>query len=284
MVLSSSDLQALQAMVVEPPTPSQLSEPPNGNAKDDNPFCQHDNSKNNSNSNNQKPFWKILPMLRNEFLDMAIRDASTILDVTRHRPYFACIVRLSEDKGPQRFVETCINITRRDPTFWSRTQTIPVLAGAASQPDFAHRLQETFRSHVPEAKIHCDFLDAHELAQLLQDTRLNLHPALYEAFGMTIVEAAACGVPTVLSHQPGAIGAEELISIEKGCAYGVDLEDQDALTSKVMELLAPPSNDPNVQDSAATRTGHRAYQTAITWTELDHCRMLWRMVLNHLRT
>lgn len=220
-------------------------------------------------------FRVILPMLRNDILEMAERDREAILDTHRHRPYFACIVRLSRDKGPQRFVETCRIITQQDPTFWKRTRTIPVLAGAASQPDFAAQLQQIFYEAVPEALVISDFMDATKLSQLLQQTRLNLHPALYEAFGMTIVEAAACGAPTLLSNQPGSIGAQELISLDANRAFGVDLQDSNALAKRVMELLESPS------DTLAV-TGHKAYHAAITWTEREHCQMLWTMVSDRL--
>jgi glycosyltransferase involved in cell wall biosynthesis len=253
MALSPSDGQALQELVSFPVTEE------------------------NSTHHHHHRIRVILPMLRNEFRDIAKRDSVTILDASRHRPYFACIVRLSRDKGPQRFVKACLEISQRDPTFWSRTRTIPVLAGAASQEDFADDLKRTLRAGIPEAMIVPEFLDAEALARLLQDTRLNLHPALYEAFGMTIVEAAACGVPTLLSKEKGAIGAEELISIDKGCAYGIDLEDEEALTSKVMELLQQPP-----QEGAAM--AEQAYQAAMTWTESEHCCMLWGMISDHQKS
>lgn len=189
-------------------------------------------------------------------------------------PTFSCIVRLSKDKGPQRFVEICQRITVQDPTFWRRTNTIPLLAGAASQPDFAQKLVTELRESVPNALIVESFLDPETLSGYLQETRLNIHPAIYEAFGMTIVEAAACGAPTVL-HNNGAIGAEQLLPMAKGCSIGIDMEqDMETLTAQVMELLE------NRSSANLARVGCAAYHAAVSWTELAYVRVLWEMVQN----
>lgn len=46
------------------------------------------------------------------------------------------------------------------------------------------------------AVIHEDFMDPLGLEALYLETRLNVHPPLYDAYGMTVVEAAAFGVPS----------------------------------------------------------------------------------------
>ena len=38
------------------------------------------------------------------------------------------------------------------------------------------------------------------LQQVYKQTILNFHPALYEAYGLTIVEAAAFGVPSIVNQ------------------------------------------------------------------------------------
>lgn len=219
----------------------------------------------------------IHPMLRQEFAEIAQRDQDYCLDTRRHRPYLSCIVRLSKDKGPQRFVDLCQQITVRDATFWHRTQTIPFLAGAASQPEFAKELITQLQTHVPQALIMEQFLDPETLSTYLQQTRLNIHPAIYEAFGMTIVEAAACGAPTLLHNTNGAIGAEQLLPIAKGCSLGIDMEqDIETLTTHVMELLE------NHSSSDLSRVGCQAYHAAVSWTELAYVRVLWELVENRL--
>jgi hypothetical protein len=96
-------------------------------------------------------FRTILPMLRNEFASIAKRDRDVLLDDTRRRrrKYFVCLVRLAEDKGPQRFVDVCAEITKQDADFWTRYKVVPLLAGAASQPAFATALKGRFQNDVP---------------------------------------------------------------------------------------------------------------------------------------
>lgn len=251
MALSAADTESLKAMLMT-------------KASENTKYMLHDYSR------QCLLFRTIWPMLRNEFAEIAQQAQDSILDTTRHRPYFACIVRLAQDKGPQRFVQICQAITRRDPDFWTRTQTIPLLAGAASQPALAKTIQQDLEACIPQAVIVKDFLGPNELSQLLLQTRLNLHPALYEAFGMTIVEAAACGAPTLL-NQNGTIGAEQLLPIHKGCSLGVDMENEAALTHRVMELL-------EMDPAMLAAVGRQAYHVAVSWTELAHVGALWEMV------
>ncbi|KAI0559103.1 Glycosyltransferase 4 [Gracilaria domingensis] len=156
-----------------------------------------------------KPFRVILPMLRQEFIDIAAVERGTILDFARPRNFLVSLVRLSEDKGPHRFVSLLAKIQKEDPHFWSRTGITPVLCGAPSQPEYAQKLKQTLKSTVPEAVIVDEFLGPSAFAMLLQSSALNIHPALYEAYGMTIVEAAAMGCPSVVHSQD--IGAEQLL-------------------------------------------------------------------------
>lgn len=58
----------------------------------------------------------------------------------------------------------------------------------------------------PGALVVTSFLSPTDLAPLFRRTLLNVHSAMYEAFGMTAVEAAAFGAPT-LFHSAGLVGA-----------------------------------------------------------------------------
>ena len=55
-------------------------------------------------------------------------------------------------------------------------------------------LKGRLRAAVPEAMIEERFLGPSELAQIFSATALNVHPCLYDAYGMTIVEAASQGL------------------------------------------------------------------------------------------
>ena len=54
---------------------------------------------------------------------------------------------------------------------------------------------------MPDAIIEERFLGPADLANIFAATVLNIHPCLYDAFGMTIVEAGSQGLP-LLAQDP----------------------------------------------------------------------------------
>lgn len=214
-------------------------------------------------------FRVILPMLRDEFAQIALTNRDIILDTSRRRRYFVCLVRLSEDKGPQRFVDVCEAMTHLHPQIWDRLGIVPLMAGAASQPTFASQLKERFTKNVPGSVVVDDFLNAQQLSQILFDAALNMHPARYEAFGMTIVEAGSCGVPTILNSD--GIGAAQLLNPANEAAIAVDIADTYAVAKKVIQLLEQPHGQ-------LAEIGRNAYTAATSWTERPHVDALWDLV------
>jgi glycosyltransferase involved in cell wall biosynthesis len=83
------------------------------------------------------------------------------------------------------------------------------------------------------------FLSPAALAERVLDlTLLNVHPPLADAYGMTAVEAAARGAPSVL-HHGDAVGAAALLAPGEGRAFAVDLAAPPAaLAAAVAALLA----------------------------------------------
>jgi glycosyltransferase involved in cell wall biosynthesis len=113
-----------------------------------------------------------------------------------------------------------------------------------------------------------DFLNSQQLVKILKDALLNMHPAIYEAYGMTIVEAGACGVPTLLNWK--GIGAEQLLSAPKGASISIEMEDRAKVVTKVMALLQDPEYLASV--------GKEAYKAATSWNEESHVAALWDLV------
>jgi glycosyltransferase involved in cell wall biosynthesis len=221
-----------------------------------------------------KAFKVIYPMLRQEFLDIAERERNAILGTTRRQKFFACIVRLSADKGASRFVDICEAMMLRDPLIWEKSGVVPLMAGAASQPKFAAALKKRFKRVIPCGIIVDEFLRPPQLAQLLFESALNVHPALYEAWGMTIVEAGSCGVPSLI-HREG-IGAEELLKPSDGASIAVDMEDT---TGHVADLCAKLLTSPSGLEELRC-VGRKAFFAATSWSEDAHVRTLIQLVDN----
>lgn len=47
------------------------------------------------------------------------------------------------------------------------------------------------RNAVPESVIPDEFLGPEKLTEIFSKTKLNIHPCLYDAYGMTVIEAAS---------------------------------------------------------------------------------------------
>lgn len=217
-------------------------------------------------------FKVIQPMLREEFLTIAESEKEAILGSARKRKYLVCIVRLSADKGADRFVDVCEAMVGRDPRIWERSGVVPLMAGAASQPDFAKMVLERFKRIVPSGIIVDNFLSSHQLAQILLESALNVHPSLYEAYGMTIVEAGACGVPSLVNRT--GIGAEQLLKASEGASIAVDMENIQKVAERCADLLLASADRPEVLHSV----GCNAFSAATSWTEDAHVRSLLQLV------
>lgn len=209
-------------------------------------------------------FRVIHPMLREEFFQIALADEDVILDFDRRRIYLVSLVRFSEDKGPHRFVKLLQMLQRCDPNIWERTGVVPMICGADSQPEYARKIKAEIRETVSNCVIMDRFLTPTELSVVLKNSILNIHCAEYEAYGLTIVEAAAMGCPTVLNRS--GIGAAQLLDPEKKASAAVDVTDDYAFANVVRALL----------DDAGSRQqlACSAYLHAISWTETEHVRAL----------
>ena len=124
------------------------------------------------------------------------------------RRWLLCCSRLSTEKNVELFLDTIRALGGR-PTL-ERLGVVPLLlgdgvnssAGAVYASSLRQQLEDVsgglaqWQSFVGPSQVHL-------LAQIFRETRLNFHPARYEAFGMTVLEAAAFGTPTLLDGSGG---------------------------------------------------------------------------------
>jgi hypothetical protein len=73
-----------------------------------------------------------------------------------------------------------------------------VLCGSAADLNYAESCRSRLRTVFPSSTIYEEFLNAQSMVDIFQSTVVNVHTALYEPYGMTIVEAAAAGKFSVL--------------------------------------------------------------------------------------
>ncbi|KAI8474837.1 MAG: hypothetical protein J3K34DRAFT_517917 [Monoraphidium minutum] len=216
----------------------------------------------------------LLPALRSDMAHMPlpadVREAAARAGAALRgggfgaRPYLTCCVRLSPEKEPLRFVELVAELQRRGAL--QRHGLVPLMVGAADS-EYARRVKAALREAAPGAVVEERFLGPRELVeQVYARTRLNVHPCTYDAYGMTVVEAAAQGAPSLV-NAGGHVGATDLLSGAAGECFEVAIDAPAAGVADAIEaLLADPARLAAVGGAAAARA--RAWELGAYAVEL----------------
>jgi len=183
----------------------------------------------------------------------------------------------------------------------------PLLAGACADPTYAAAVKasllQVWPSQSSPAIIVDSFLSPEAMAAIYSRTVLNFHPAAYEAYGMTIIEAAAFGVPSVV-NRGGQVGATALFLEEKvssnSCCLAVEFlekaggddtnngygNNSTAATScycghHTLSPIAIATTRGFLQDLALLQEiGQRAQKRALAWDETAYGSTLFRHLLS----
>eukprot|EP01121_Diplochlamys_sp_Union-15-3_P009175 TRINITY_DN2481_c0_g1_i2.p1 TRINITY_DN2481_c0_g1~~TRINITY_DN2481_c0_g1_i2.p1 ORF type:complete len:392 (+),score=76.28 TRINITY_DN2481_c0_g1_i2:146-1321(+) len=152
------------------------------------------------------------------------------------REYFLCCCRISQEKTIERFISVVEKLSR----FLKEQNIRPFLCGARSDPKYTEACVSGLKKAFPDSVI-VDFLSMEQLCEVYRKTWLNFHPALYEAYGLTMVEAGLFGAPSI-AHHSDDIGALDFLSPARGEIFTEDLTDLEKTTVKVKELLCDKKN------------------------------------------
>lgn len=104
--------------------------------------------------------------------------------------------RITQQKGPQFLVETAEKVSKVYP------KVKFVVAGTGDQ--FAHVLERSAHKKLGDKFIFAGFLSKTKVNELLSMADVYFMPSVSEPFGLTALEAAQYGVPSVLSSRSGA--------------------------------------------------------------------------------
>ena len=164
-------------------------------------------------------------------------------------PAFLYIGRLKRYKGVEVAIRA-LGVARQ-----TRSDLILDIAGAG---DDRPRLEEITRKLALEDAVRFHgFVTESEKLRLLRSTWANLFPSPKEGWGITIVEAAACGTPSLASDSPGLRD-----SVRHGeTGYLVPHGDVGALSARMLELAA----DPGLVATLGERG--RRYAESLTWED-----------------
>lgn len=186
----------------------------------------------------------------------------------RKRSILACVVRLSPEKNAMRFVRF---VERSKPTL-DELGIIPLLAGSAADLAYSEKVRQQLKSAAPNSIVVSSFLSSASLAAIFSRTCLNFHPCAYDAYGMTIVEAAACGAPSVLAAG-GKVGAAALIGKESSLEVNME-EDSDDMSMESIESISRLLRD----EATLEALGRKAQTKALEWDELAYGRRMIQII------
>lgn len=104
-----------------------------------------------------------------------------------------------------------------------------------------------------------------------QSRGLFVNPALVEPFGLTLIEASACGLPIVATHDGGPV------DIVKNCASGILVDVRS--TSEIIEAIRKILIDPNLWETFSNNgingvRAHYSWNAHCSKTIEQYCKML----------
>ncbi|KAL7490515.1 hypothetical protein ACHAWT_000089 [Skeletonema menzelii] len=244
-------------------------------------------------------FIKYLPEKAKKALEY-VHQKQCASTIPQKRLFLTCVSRLSPEKSPHVFVNLIQQLGGVE--FLRNHCLVPILCGAKSVDSYADEVIQSFQSVCSDDDSNwpCIVIDHHlgpnELAAIFSHTVLNVHPCLYDAYGMTMVESAAFGVPSIVNFG-GKVGAAALLGENEGCV-ALDLsgmegemttetiegkndsnEGQDCSAKKLKEILVSRiqhSTSPQWSRSCSTlaQVAKEARHRALGWDELSCCRDL----------
>jgi glycosyltransferase involved in cell wall biosynthesis len=231
------------------------------------------------------PIEVVLPPLRQDIEDLARKSTPgdlidslptpvrSVIKKEESRSLVVCVARQSPEKCIKRFVKF-VEMTK---TLLQNLNLTVVLAGAASDIEYATSVKQRLLQAYPSAVIIERFLSPLELSAVFAQSILNFHPSAYDAYGMTIVEAAAFGTPSVLAGP--SVGAFSLLK-DDGCVQ-VDMPSQNeddfptsSLDTVLDFLVQSRKMDTAIFESVSTS----ARQRALEWGEQAYGKTLLEIV------
>jgi 1,2-diacylglycerol 3-alpha-glucosyltransferase len=167
-------------------------------------------------------------------------------------PYFLAVGRFAPEKNLIRLIRafTLYRATERDGRPWDL-----VLCGDGPA---ANDVEAAVRASGFEASIHRPgFLQADELSRWYGFASAFVHPSLMEPWGLVVNEAAACGLPLLVSDRAGCV--ETLVPLPEGTT-GVRFDPRDVRA--IAQQLAWMAG---LTESERQNMGRRAAEVVAEW-------------------
>ena len=108
------------------------------------------------------------------------------------------------------------------------------------------------------------FIPSCEMLDYLQKAVLMIHPPVYDAYGMTIAEAAAVSTPTVIHENH--IGASSLFRSHENEILTTDFGNVETACAKIQDMLEQPQ--------MLEKIGENAQRRSLSWTTTEYAKQL----------
>lgn len=152
------------------------------------------------------------------------------LDLPVDGPLVGCFGRIRHQKGNDLFVTAMIRAFQRG----APGKALVMGRATEEHQDFLKNLKsEVAEAGMSDRILFRDEVPIAELAAHFQALDLYVAPQRWEGFGLTPLEAMACGSPVVATR----VGAFEELVIEGTTGHLVDIEDLDGITEATYGLL-----------------------------------------------
>jgi hypothetical protein len=151
-------------------------------------------------------------------------------DVQEERTYLTCCMR----QAPEKRVELFVDLVERCKDLLTSLNITPFVCGALAHPEYALSVHQRLKNVYPNCVIE-KMLDPAQLRTIFKKTLLNVHPAYYEAYGLTIGEACVFGAPSILDKD-AIIGITDKLNTDDAIIL-IDFEDKGSFVRMLEPLL-----------------------------------------------
>jgi glycosyltransferase involved in cell wall biosynthesis len=145
------------------------------------------------------------------------------------KPYVMCTSGMDFRKNTTRLIEGFARANRA-----LRFSYQLVLCCSVSPSDIQQLKETAQRAGASDDLVITGYVPDDDLVKLYNGASLFAFPSLYEGFGLPVVEAMACGVPVLTSHN------SSLAEISGDAAYLVNPESSDEIAAGIYTMLTNP--------------------------------------------
>jgi glycosyltransferase involved in cell wall biosynthesis len=177
------------------------------------------------------------------------------------RPYILYIGTIEPRKNLVRLVHAFANISRQ---FSSHSLVIAGMKGWGYDKVFDAVKHFNLNARV----IFTGFIDEVDKPQLLTGADVFVYVSLYEGFGIPVLEALACGAPTLTSN------VSSLPEVAGDAALFVNPENTDEIAKRLADLLDNPDLRRIFHDKALIQSANYTWERTVCETLRAYCALI----------